>query len=1234
MDNGYPCPACGAPANLDSGCSGCGRPPHLAAAEVIRLDREIVGLGAEVQRARAAYEGLTGRLTALRQRRADLAGAIRREFPTAPVTGRPAAHPAAFATQVAPPPTVPAAAVVRSAPGAPAVAGPPVTGWPGMTPVPPAVPGRAETSTRTIQGVLFVLGGLLLGTAATVFTAVAWASVGVVGRSLILLAFTLLLLAVPLVARWRGLRGTAETFAAVGLLLVLLDGYAAWSVDLFGVSVWPGSRYAALVAAVGTAVAAGYARLSRLTVPWFAALLVGQPVLPLLVAETRPEPAGWAVAFVGVALVDLTVIVAVRRRSRNVAGEGATTTSATPLAAQVTAGVGYAVALLVAAGFALVPLLVGRAGGVPVLAGVPLLLVASTLLGTALLLGGRIARASAAGVLVPVLALALIRPVAELRGSVVLVAAALVAAALAGAVRLLPVGWQPGPRIGALVVAAGGAQLAMLTAVVLGGATVGRSLPPWRGATAGPAFAWGWQLPVAVALTSAAAVWLLPRAARPAVSVIGVAATALALPVAWAAPWPAVVAVDLVAGAALLAVAVARPATRGATVLVSALTGAALLAHGLLVGLAGPAGAGAACAVILFVGVGVAATGRRGSPGQRTLAGCALLAAVLVVPAGAAIALIGFGAPPWWQSRAALAAVALPAVALLQLRRAWPDLHGYASAGLAAVAVLTGLAPLTVPAEERTALYAAVAALLLALAGFRSRPPVAPAAAGLGLAAVAVLAMLPTVGTALLAPYGPPAAPWSGAPATQAVPDALPVGVALVLLTLAAALLGWPVGRAATERAGAGQAGAERAGAGQAGAERAGTGRVVTAALPFAAAAVPVLLVAAAAPWPVVPATALLGGVLLLLVAAVRSTRGAFAAVAVSVGLVLAGAGLVNLQATRFGTLAGLGLLVVAATVAGVAARQLAVRVTSWLVAVTAATGFAVAAPLAGGLPLRSAAFAVLGVAAAVLALAALVPARRTTAPTSAMAGHGAASTAAGQGAAPTLAGRGGAVTPAGLASRVLDAAAQAVALVALLLTSGAPRHAATICVLWAAALGLRLLRRGESAARRWVFAGIAAGSVLFADWLLLVSGGVSVLEAYTVPLAVLVLAAGTVALRTRSGLTSWLALGPGLAALLLPSLTAVLFGAEPQPWRRLLLGTVALAATLLGAIRRWQAPVLLGGGTLALLALHELIRGWDLLPRWVFLAVAGLALISLAATYERRRRDLLRLRATVGRMS
>ncbi|MCF0094807.1 SCO7613 C-terminal domain-containing membrane protein [Micromonospora sp. MH99] len=215
----------------------------------------------------------------------------------------------------------------------------------------------------------------------------------------------------------------------------------------------------------------------------------------------------------------------------------------------------------------------------------------------------------------------------------------------------------------------------------------------------------------------------------------------------------------------------------------------------------------------------------------------------------------------------------------------------------------------------------------------------------------------------------------------------------------------------------------------------------------------------------------------------------------------------------------------------------------------------------------------------------------------------------------------------------MLDAAAQAVTGVAAALTVEVAQQLATVCVLWGAAVALRLLRRGEPAGRRWRFAAIAAGSELIGAWVLLAAGGVSVVEAYTLPAAGLALGAGLLALRTRPGLTSWPALGPGLVAALLPSLVSVLAGPDPQPWRRLLLGAAALGVVLAGASRRWQAPVLLGGAVLAVLALHEIARGWDLLPRWIYLGAGGLALIGLAASYERRRRDLARLRAAVARL-
>ncbi|MEU3454472.1 hypothetical protein ABZ671_12820 [Micromonospora sp. NPDC006766] len=1146
---GYPCPGCGTPADLVSGCPGCGRPPYPPAAEVIRLDREIATLTPQVERARVAYQELTARLGAARQRRTELAARIRSEIPAPrPLDSMSPTHP------VGPPPRPMAAAAPR--------------------------PGGAEASTRTVQSLLFVLGGLLLGTAAVVFTAVAWAAFGVGGRALILLGFTGLALAGPLVARWRGLRGTAETFAAVGLLLVLLDGYAAWSVNLFGVASWPGSRYAALVGGASAAVAAGYARLSRLTVPWFAALLAAQPVLPLAAVEAEPSPAGWALVLTGLALGDLAVVVLLRGR----VGSG---TSTTVLAGRVLGWVGHATALAAAAGCALVPLVRGRAAGTPLLAGGPLLLVTLALFAGALTAGGRVYRSVVAGLLVPALATALIRPVGTLRPGLLLLAAGLVVAGSAGAVRALPARLRTGPRVGAFVVAAGLGQVATTLTVLVAGAGALAAFPAWQGGRTIPTPAWGWQLPVAVLLTAGAVALLLSRAARPLVGVIGGALAVLAAPAVAATPWPLVLTIDLVAATALLVAAVLRPARRLPAVLACALAAAVLFGHALLVGCAAPAGAAAALVLLAALGPAVAARGRRGEAAQRAVAGVALAVALLAVPAGVAVALIGFGAPPWWQLRGAAVAVALLTLAVPAVRRHWPDLHGYASAGFAVALASIGVAPLVVPGAEPVSLYAAAGVLLALAAGAATRPGTAPRVVGAGLAALALLAAAPAVLRVLLEL---PVPVWSGVPAVAPVPDAGRAGLALLLVGLA----GGAYARVATVRNG-------------------GRWLPALAALPLGAIALPVLLAAVGAPWPVVPAVACAIGLAVLLVAALAAPRPLLVPVALPLGLVLGLAGLSGLLATRAGTLAGLGAVVVAAAVVGVVGRHPGTRLAGWLLALAAATGFAVTASLAGGLPLRTAAFTVLAVAVPALHAVPLLRART--------AGAVAASRTAGR----PGAGPGDAVA--------LEVAVQAVALLALLLTGGALRHAAAICALWGAAVAVRVVRRGEPLTRRWVFAGVAGGSELLGGWLLLAAGGVAVLEAYTVPAAALALGTGLVALRTRPGLNSWLALGPGLVAALLPSLVSVLVAADPQPGRRLALGVAALGAVLSGAARRWQAPVLLGAATLVPLALHELARGWDLLPRWIFLGLGGLALIALAATYERRRRDLARLRTLVGRL-
>ncbi|MEV6833804.1 hypothetical protein AB0N17_04660 [Streptomyces sp. NPDC051133] len=164
------------------------------------------------------------------------------------------------------------------------------------------------------------------------------------------------------------------------------------------------------------------------------------------------------------------------------------------------------------------------------------------------------------------------------------------------------------------------------------------------------------------------------------------------------------------------------------------------------------------------------------------------------------------------------------------------------------------------------------------------------------------------------------------------------------------------------------------------------------------------------------------------------------------------------------------------------------------------------------------------------------------------------------------------------------------------------------------------------------------AATALFAlaTWVRLAAWGVTAPEAYTVPVSVPALVLGALRRRRDPRASSWVAYGPGLAATLVPSLAATWTDAHlTRPW---LLGAAALLVTLLGARYRLRAPLLLGGAVLVLDALHELapylIQAADALPRWVPPALAGLLLLAVGATYERRLRDVRRVREVLGRMN
>ncbi|QEU95640.1 SCO7613 C-terminal domain-containing membrane protein [Streptomyces kanamyceticus] len=122
----------------------------------------------------------------------------------------------------------------------------------------PAGPPASEATPPSVQNVLLALGGVLLTIAAIAFTVVSWGHLGIGGRSAVLGAVTLTALGVPAVLLSRKLRSTAETVAALGMALTVLDAYALRHLALADVDAL---GFAAVTSALLAAVWAGYGLL-------------------------------------------------------------------------------------------------------------------------------------------------------------------------------------------------------------------------------------------------------------------------------------------------------------------------------------------------------------------------------------------------------------------------------------------------------------------------------------------------------------------------------------------------------------------------------------------------------------------------------------------------------------------------------------------------------------------------------------------------------------------------------------------------------------------------------------------------------------------------------------------------------------------------------------------------------------------------------------------------------------
>lgn len=130
--------------------------------------------------------------------------------------------------------------------------------------------------------------------------------------------------------------------------------------------------------------------------------------------------------------------------------------------------------------------------------------------------------------------------------------------------------------------------------------------------------------------------------------------------------------------------------------------------------------------------------------------------------------------------------------------------------------------------------------------------------------------------------------------------------------------------------------------------------------------------------------------------------------------------------------------------------------------------------------------------------------------------------------------------------------------------------------------------------------------------------------ELFTAPVALIGLLAGVTLLHRSPQRRTLPTLGVPLALLLVPSL--LLSWAEPELWRLVGLGVVAIAVVIAGAALSWQAPLAIGGAVLlvhALVQLFPAIRSlYDTVPWGVWAALGGVVLVAFGATYEARMRQ------------
>jgi hypothetical protein len=868
-------------------------------------------------------------------------------------------------------------------------------------------------------------------------------------------------------------------------------------------------------------------------------------------------------------------------------------------------------------------------------------------------------------------------------GLAIVVIAFLVLCVAAGT-RAMPEQWRAGPAAGATIVGLGVAVGASVDAVRAGIAVFRVNQPVWHVVPAG----WGGrvsaaagdigQAPQALLLLAAAAVIVLPRAYAKMGAAVTIGLAALAAPAALGTGlWGPVLFSGVVA--TVTGIVAARSVDR-ATSTVCGAVATVLFADTIGASLTSPASTAAALIGSTVVNVAVAFTAsatlrralaqaaaarralvvRRALPGRTTVGpvrantlpelphtqpelahtapdktnlvianvdhlvifgGGALAGGILTFTGAAGVFAAALHRPWTGVLVAALAGLSLSLALLATTAQRVAPLLAYATGAIAigglTIAIMAARVDFTT-----TGVFAAAGAILAVVAEMlrsaivRPRPrrivdvrrrvtwlPSQRRAAVLlaaGPATVLALASIaPTILAALVGPYRwiVPSMVWHGPPVP---PDSLHE------LGSAASLVGHPSGLATAvllTLAGV------LAAVGFGGSRAVMVGRAVAVVVPAVAVTLLIAPYLENSPWPDGPVTAVSVATMCHLAlaltrelpdndaaSALRAARQLVIAIAITSGA----AGITGGLATPAATIGTVATATGAGIIAAIWGRIPVSRIAGWILASAGAQALALVICLHLAVQPYNAAFVVGGVAAALLVTAAVLPQLR----------------------------RPEAVNE----TLTVEVSAYAGAVLALVLAAQSLRHVAVFLGAWGAVLGIAAARQRRSELYRSLLMWTASAHELVAWCLLMAVTSVAVPEAYTLGIAVVALVTGWIELRWHPQLTSWVTYGVALTAALGPSL-AITIATGETPLRRTLLLVAAAAVTIFGAIRRQQAPVIIGGVTLLGETINEIARYSTTALILVLMAIIAAVLIGVGANYEKRRRNVQRVWTVFNRM-